>query len=504
MNRKDMFIREKLQQDKQISDKADKIFNNFKEEFKLEDNEGRKVIKISFNKFLAIAASVAIVGALGTILCVNKPWENKLKSNIQAEEKNEPKIPEIVLDKDWEKDSIKLEYPSDWELTENKVYAEPTVLAAPGDNDDERAKLYITINENTGNRSAKEIIKEATNPDYGVPTETISEGEKDIASVKAYYKTQSMSYDDGSNHRSTTIILIKDIFMYEFRFTGVEEEYNSYYPVFEKILETVEFMKSEADNQNNSEFSDLCGDVNCDGIVNNSDRVYLTRHVANWEGYDLTEQGKKNADLNLDGKINKTDVDILQGYLVGNYTSLPQSINDLEDSMKEMLKYRNEDYKANYYYRLSTLKNNNNGTYTATVDFYSPIFISEENYKNIKDSEWGEIEGVLYTFSNESNGYNIGYGYLYKDNVNYTIEKQDRGYAFYSESGGVIKTIKDESGSFEMTLNKDLIIQEYPTGERYILNDYADRLTNDFIDRNIITFEYDKDVGEIYIRRDVR
>lgn len=92
MNKKDMFIRDKLQKDKQISDKADKIFNNFKEEFKLENNEGKKVIKISFNKFLAIAASVAIVGALGTILCVKKPWENKLKSNIQAEQKNEPEI----------------------------------------------------------------------------------------------------------------------------------------------------------------------------------------------------------------------------------------------------------------------------------------------------------------------------------------------------------------------------------------------------------------------------
>lgn len=207
----------------------------------MENNEGRKVIKISFNKFLAIAASVAIVGALGTILCVNKPWENKSKPEIQAEQKNEPEVTEIILDKVWIKDNLKIKYPSNWELTENETYAAPTVLTAPGNNDDEKAKLYITINENTGNRTAKEIIEVATNPDYGVSTETVDEGEKDIAGIKAYYKTQSMSYDDGSNWKSTTAIFIKDICVYELMFSGSEDEYNSYYQVFEKILEQVKF-----------------------------------------------------------------------------------------------------------------------------------------------------------------------------------------------------------------------------------------------------------------------
>ena len=39
MNKKDIFIKEKLQQDKRISDEAEKIFNNFKEEFRLENKE---------------------------------------------------------------------------------------------------------------------------------------------------------------------------------------------------------------------------------------------------------------------------------------------------------------------------------------------------------------------------------------------------------------------------------------------------------------------------------
>lgn len=296
MNNKDLIIREKLQKDKKISDKADKIFNNFKEEFKLENNEGKKVIKISFNKFLAIAASVAIVGALGTILCVKKPWENKSKLDIQAEQKDEPKVPEIILDKEWEKDNIKLKYPSDWDLIENEVYAEPTVLKAPGDNNDEKAKLYITINENTGNRSAKEIIKEATNPDYGVPTKTISEGEKDIESVKAYYKTQSMSYDDGSNWNSTTIILIKDIFMYEFRFTGIEDEYNSYYPVFDKILDSVEFINLTSAYDNYKDLKWMFKDekktefeFDGDKITIENGRVYLKKRQQDKMQVDVIE-----------------------------------------------------------------------------------------------------------------------------------------------------------------------------------------------------------------------
>ena len=53
------------------------------------------------------------------------------------------------------------------------------------------------------------------------------------------------------------------------------------------------------------------------------------------------------------------------------------------DEMKDMLKNRNEQYGARYYYRLAELRDNKNGTFTATVDFYSPIFYSQEQYNNI-------------------------------------------------------------------------------------------------------------------------
>lgn len=46
----------------------------------------------------------------------------------------------------------------------------------------------------------------------------------------------------------------------------------------------------------------LYGDVNCDGVVDNADVEYLTRHLANWPEYELTEQGALNADVDCNGK----------------------------------------------------------------------------------------------------------------------------------------------------------------------------------------------------------
>lgn len=59
----------------------------------------------------------------------------------------------------------------------------------------------------------------------------------------------------------------------------------------------------------------LHGDVNCDGMVNEEDETYLLRHLANWPGYELTEQGWINADLDNDGKVNNRDGMILARHL---------------------------------------------------------------------------------------------------------------------------------------------------------------------------------------------
>lgn len=176
------------------------------------------------------------------------------------------------------------------------------------------------------------------------------------------------------------------------------------------------------------------------------------------------------------------------------------------DAMPEMLKYRNEEYRANYYYRLAGLKNNNNGTYTATVDFYSPIFISEERYNEIVKNKYGYIKEITYDYiRNPNSELDTGYGYIQStDGIQYTIEKQNRGYAFYRETGGVIRMIETLAESFEMTLSEDTVINQTPNGGKYTLKEYANTLTNDFISRNMITFEYSEQDGSIYLLRDAR
>ena len=60
--------------------------------------------------------------------------------------------------------------------------------------------------------------------------------------------------------------------------------------------------------------SAVYGDVNLDGKVNETDLDYLTKYLANYSGYALTEQGKINADLNADDKVDAKDRMILSRY----------------------------------------------------------------------------------------------------------------------------------------------------------------------------------------------
>ena len=62
-------------------------------------------------------------------------------------------------------------------------------------------------------------------------------------------------------------------------------------------------------------FETVYGDVNLDGKVNETDLDYLTKYLANYSGYALTEQGKINADLNADDKVDAKDRMILSRYL---------------------------------------------------------------------------------------------------------------------------------------------------------------------------------------------
>lgn len=71
------------------------------------------------------------------------------------------------------------------------------------------------------------------------------------------------------------------------------------------------------------------GDVNLDGEVNATDRMFLIRYLAGWEGYELEGEALVNADLNLDGNVDLQDQDILTKYLADSTITLPIKYGDV-------------------------------------------------------------------------------------------------------------------------------------------------------------------------------
>ena len=59
------------------------------------------------------------------------------------------------------------------------------------------------------------------------------------------------------------------------------------------------------------------GDIDEDGKISSSDSVILARYLE--KGDKLTEQAKKNADINADNKVNELDKVLLSGVLAGIY-----------------------------------------------------------------------------------------------------------------------------------------------------------------------------------------
>lgn len=432
MNKKDIFIKEKLQQDKKISDKANKIFDNIKGEFKLENNE-KKIIKISFNKFLAIAACLVIVGFVGINIYANSLGKPNIISGIQALIRKERK-----------------------------------------ENTDEIAKeLFEKGAEEIRRLQYSGLIKE----EYEVEGDLI---EKNI-NGRVYVKTNEryekvvQKYGEIFTDKALENVLAE-------RFANVDGVlYISYGGATGWGITNVEVEKtSEKDGE--IAYRASYNDVSIEGVVDDKKQTCEF----------------KIKKVNGEYRISETNY-----YNLGENNETTENISD-SDIMIEKLKNRNTKYRANYYYRLASLKNNNDGTYTAIIESYTPVIISETEYKNIASKGSGEINGVSYTFSNKSNEDNIGYGYIYKNNEKYTIEKQEAGYAFYSETGGVVKTIDMLDMSFEMILDKDFGIQQIPSGGSYTLKEYASKLTDKFISNNVITFEYSKQNGKLYMARDSR
>ena len=74
-------------------------------------------------------------------------------------------------------------------------------------------------------------------------------------------------------------------------------------------------------------FPFVYGDANCDGTVNNLDKVCVTRHIDDeeYQDFELSNEGQNRADVNLDGQVDDKDRIILTRHLANwsDYNKLP-------------------------------------------------------------------------------------------------------------------------------------------------------------------------------------
>lgn len=155
-----------------------------------------------------------------------------------------------------------------------------------------------------------------------------------------------------------------------------------------------------------------------DGEVNLKDSVYIQRYIAGWSGYTLTEQGKINADVNRDGKIEDFDANIISGYLAGNYSSLPVKITNTQ-WMEKSVPGMKLKYPSNW---TVTEVNRNSWNYqqgAQSCDFEGYVgnaqvivTMYEPEYRNIYDytelmKQEAQKYGLTYNEFTGTTGYNL-------------------------------------------------------------------------------------------------
>lgn len=420
----------------------------------MENNKERKTIKITLKSFIfiTIAVTIIIIGAAG--LCIN----GLLKKDKSTDKDIEKQA--LV------KDGLEVDEDKRDEIVEDNNYL-----------DTQTAKIIIQSYLNIYGKKQFRPVTVLSTEEIGLVAENSEVPGGDYVDDENY-RSSNIRYDDFKNKmlEYMTEEVLKELSIYGYK------NVNGMLYVFDGGASGLAFdlqeIKKTSSNENSIEYQ-------IKGILNSSGEEH------NFTGEAILQK-------NENGKY------VVSALVWTEGDTIELEEDNFYNKMIEMLKHKNKLYKANYYYRLARLINNNDGTYTATVEFYSPILISQEKYNNIVNEKGGIIENISYTFSNSDNEFNIGYGYIYNDNVTYTIEKQDSGYAFYSKRGGEIKVIDTIANCFEIVLNEDTVIQQTVTEGDFVLKDYVNILTDSFISSNMITFEYSEKSGEIYIFSEIR
>ena len=290
MNKKDLFIKQRFKQDKEISDKANKIFENIKEEFELENE--KKGFKVGWKGLIATVVSVAIVTTVGISLVQKSQGKPNLISKIEALVKKED---DIKLNKHIDSEiGVSFDYPEEWVgLDNNRGSGAVGVWLMPETNEEHVENVYFWVSklqENTDLSPRK--IAQNNNSFIGV----MREGDKEIAGNKGYYVETKREYTENLlNYEVKTIdiYVVTNYGVYNISYSGDEKLYDKYYKTFEKMLETIKFSKktvgetsntNENVQNNKNSYVPLSIDTATKKVV---DPEISTRYITNNDSYNL-------------------------------------------------------------------------------------------------------------------------------------------------------------------------------------------------------------------------
>lgn len=181
-------------------------------------------------------------------------------------------------------------------------------------------------------------------------------------------------------------------------------------------------------------------------------------------------------------------------------------ITDTSD-IESMLK-KSHDYE---YLQIKEIKEES-GKYLVKADYYVPAPISEKEYNEMVNNKKITLRNKEYIFEDNDDIYNPGYGYVYisgqAPEMGYWIEKEDDGYIFIHEIGGVYDIINEIKDEYNFYLDKDIKVTEVAGDiedeelEKFLSRD-ENKDINDFLVK-LVCFESENDDAELIVVVDKR
>ena len=441
----DNFIREKAKEDQEISKKAENVIKKFEKEVVLEGSEQmeKRVITISFGKFATIAASLVIVGFLGISLYAQSNGKMNAISSIQALFKNEARVDVDETAKSlFERAFYAMRDTNIYEIDtkEPKIYNKNNIVYVKTTKKYDKDELKAKYSEIFGGKALEKIVEELFCEVDGM-TYQIATSEKlywikntQLENIKEENEeiTYKVTYEEVCSENTKIKTCVIKIKKEEDGYKIVETEYLNILGENDKSTEVTEEINSQESEEiqddnsksntndnsedNNAITTSLCGDVNCDGIINGKDLIALQKYLQG--NRTLLEQGKENADTNDDGIITETDVEILRQYLAGNCERLPNRISAEKFTTKDL-----PGIKINYPTTWEVTEINKNrwnsqpgkpsctfkgivNNVNVTVTVYEPIF-NALGYEDFFKNEC-EKNGKEYNQTTGGGGFNIG------------------------------------------------------------------------------------------------